>query len=457
MYGNDHTFGKSYPDAWQRMAATSSGQFRSPQGLFSFTTVYPLQHVVGNGVRERMAEADKKYYWKVVAHLTPPRLQATPSNFLGRHLPLYLTMFALLAIASLLLARASVRHRHTTAQLDFERRFRKVLEGVDLLAVGLDAQGSIAFCNNALLQLAGRQRQAVIGQDWFETFVPQAQREHSKTLFHGMVSEETVPKRRESAIQTRTGEQRLISWNDTLLFDPHGQVIGVTCIGDDITEARQSEEQLRKLSRAVEQSPSTVIITGTDGTIEYVNPKFTELTGYGLDEVRGKNPRILKSGETSSAEYRYLWETITAGGEWRGVFHNKKKNGELYWEATCISPIRNAQGEITHFIAVKEDITERMRLEERFRRVVEATPNGIMMVNREGKIVLANFQTQRIFGYAREELIGQPVEMLIPERYRAAHPRYRSALFAEGKGLAMGIGQNLYGRRKDGKEVPLEI
>lgn len=125
----------------------------------------------------------------------------------------------------------------------------------------------------------------------------------------------------------------------------------------------QTEDQLRKLSRAVEQSPSTVMITDLHGNIEYVNPKFTAVTGYTFEEVRGKNPRFLKSGETPPEEYSRLWQTITAGGEWRGEFHNVRKNGELYWEMASISPIKNADGAITHFLAVKEDITARKKAE----------------------------------------------------------------------------------------------
>jgi PAS domain S-box-containing protein len=112
----------------------------------------------------------------------------------------------------------------------------------------------------------------------------------------------------------------------------------------------------------VEQSPSIVIITNNKGCIEYVNPKFTQVTGYTLEEMSGENPRTLKSGETSPEEYRHLWQTITDGQEWRGEFHNRKKSGELYWESASISPIRNTDGEISHFVAVKEDITERKRL-----------------------------------------------------------------------------------------------
>jgi PAS domain S-box-containing protein len=114
----------------------------------------------------------------------------------------------------------------------------------------------------------------------------------------------------------------------------------------------------------VEQSPTTVIITDTKGNIEYVNPKFTQLTGYTFKETIGQNPRILKSGKTPPEEYERLWEAITSGRDWHGEFCNKKKNGELYWESASISPIRNAEGVITHFVGIKEDITERKNMEE---------------------------------------------------------------------------------------------
>ena len=129
-------------------------------------------------------------------------------------------------------------------------------------------------------------------------------------------------------------------------------------------EVAQLANSLRTISRATEQSPASVVITDTQGAIEYANPKFTQVTGYAFDEVRGQNPRVLKSGEMPEETYRQLWATITAGNEWRGEFHNKKKNGELFWEAASISPVRSPDGRITHYVAVKEDITERKRMEE---------------------------------------------------------------------------------------------
>jgi len=137
----------------------------------------------------------------------------------------------------------------------------------------------------------------------------------------------------------------------------------------EITGRERRELELRKVSLVVEQSPNVVLITDTQGNIEYVNPMFTLLTGYTREEAIGKNPRILKSGKTPPERYKRLWWTITSGTEWRGEFCNKKKNGELYWESAFISSIKNAAGDITHFIAIAEDTTERRRAEERIQHL----------------------------------------------------------------------------------------
>jgi PAS domain S-box-containing protein len=129
-------------------------------------------------------------------------------------------------------------------------------------------------------------------------------------------------------------------------------------------DRKQTEEKIRQLSQAVEQSPVTIVITNINGEIEYANPKFVETTGYTIEEVVGKNPRFLKSGHTSTNEYTELWQTLSGGKEWHGEFHNKKKDGSFFWESATISPIINAQGESTHFIAIKEDITERKIAEQ---------------------------------------------------------------------------------------------
>jgi len=128
---------------------------------------------------------------------------------------------------------------------------------------------------------------------------------------------------------------------------------------------KKDEETLSKLSAAVEQSPTSIIITNQKGIIEYVNPKFEEISGYRSDEVIGKNPRILSSGTTSHSQYKQLWKTITSGNTWHGEFHNIRKDGSFFWEQAAISPIYSKAGELTHFIAIKEDINARKEVEHR--------------------------------------------------------------------------------------------
>ena len=130
----------------------------------------------------------------------------------------------------------------------------------------------------------------------------------------------------------------------------------------DVTERIRSENQLKKLNVAVEQSPAIVLITDPDGKIEYVNPAFTKVTGYSAEEAIGQNPSILKSGLMSQTVYEELWKTILAGDEWHGELQNKKKNGELYWDQAVISAIRNKEKVITNFVAVKVDITEQKKM-----------------------------------------------------------------------------------------------
>ena len=177
-------------------------------------------------------------------------------------------------------------------------------------------------------------------------------------------------------------------------------------------ERRQIQDELLTLSSAVKQSPSTAVITDMNGNIEYVNPNFTELTGYTSREVIGKNPRILKSGETSLEEYKRLWNTITSGKAWRGEFHNKRKDGSLYWEDASISPVKNSEGGIVHFVKVAKDVTERKKAEEEIEslsRFPSENPDPVLRIATDGKVLYANDAGKEIF----KVRVGEKV----PERY----------------------------------------
>jgi PAS domain S-box-containing protein len=184
-----------------------------------------------------------------------------------------------------------------------------------------------------------------------------------------------------------------------------------TTLNTSHTETLASGQALaqrdRLLMHALEHSPATIIITDSDGRIVYANPKFVETTGYAISEVIGQNPRVLKSGITASADYRKLWKTILSGKSWRGNFRNRRKDGSLYWERASISPVFGGEGKITHFMAVKEDITELMEAELASRRSVSmfksmftALPFPVMLVDSGGFLQYANQAAELLCGIA---------------------------------------------------------
>ncbi len=212
--------------------------------------------------------------------------------------------------------------------------------------------------NKAFAELTGLKE--VVGKKVSEA-IPGI-READPELFeiYGRVAATGRPERFETYV-TALGQ-----WFSIAVYCPvEGQFVAVF---DAITERKKTEENLRYLSRVVEQSPIAIVITDPHGAIEYVNAHFTEMTGYTAEDVLGKTPRVLKYAETTSAQFEELWRTVTAGGRWCGDFCNRKKNGEMFWERATIFPMLDGQGKITRYVGVKEDITERRLLEEQLRR-----------------------------------------------------------------------------------------
>ena len=164
------------------------------------------------------------------------------------------------------------------------------------------------------------------------------------------------------------GRETWVSTTKVPLRDVGGNIVGTFGVSRDITERRRAEAERARLVTAIEQSAEGVVITNTTGDIEYVNPSFTRITGYGREEALGQNLRILKSGHHDPVFYQRLWATILRGEIWHGELINRRKDGTIYTEEQNIAPVRDARGEITHFIVTKQDVTERKRLEEQFRQ-----------------------------------------------------------------------------------------
>ena len=395
-------------------------------------------------------------------------------------------------------------HENITVRKQVEESLReerekaqKYLNTAGVLMLALDRDGVVTLINQKGCEILGYPAEEIIGKNWIQTFLPKAVREEMQSTFQKLISNDVESQTYyENAILTESGEERLMAWHNTLVLDEHGQVISSLSSGEDITDRKraeaelraseerfrqlaeniqeafwmmdvesgreiymsaavetiwgrpisslmyepqafitsvfsedrvavmnaierekngekvqleyriirpdgtlrwiwdrafpifddsgkvkriagisaditermQVEQELRKLSRAVEQSGSTILITDTSGNIEYVNPKFTQTSGYSAEEAIGQTPRLLKSGITSEEEYKQLWQTISGGNEWHGELLNKKKDGTLFWESVTISPVLNDRREITHFVGVKEDITERKQNELEIRR-----------------------------------------------------------------------------------------
>ena len=263
--------------------------------------------------------------------------------------------------------------RDTTRRKEIENENLKQAEFLDRLIETIplplfykNKEGQYLGFNKAFEQLIGKSRESMVGKTVFDLGYGDLAR-----IYHKMDTELLKhPGRQtyEGVLKNSKGKLRNMIFDKATFNDHRGKVAGLIGIITDITERKKTEEQMRKLTSAVEQSPSSVVITDLEGNIEYINPKFTEITGYTSEETLGKNPRFLKSGETPPFEYQNMWRTISSGKEWRGRFHNRKKTGELFWESATISPIKDSQGKITHYIGIKEDITEKIKLEEQFQQ-----------------------------------------------------------------------------------------
>jgi PAS domain S-box-containing protein len=238
-----------------------------------------------------------------------------------------------------------------------KRHYRELLallpEGVGIT----DLDENLVFVNDAFAKILGYELNDLRGMNVFnlvsEEDADVLRRENSERLSGVSSAYEIEMKRKD-------GTPIVVRVSAVPRKDENDNVIGTVAVVIDVTKEKETEQELRKLSRAVEQSPTSVVITDSEGTIEYVNPRFSVLTGYTLREAVGENPRILKSGLTPAETYEDLWRTLKEGRSWRGLFVNKKKNGDLYWEDAWISPIFSSEGNVTNYVAVKEDITQRI-------------------------------------------------------------------------------------------------
>ena len=305
---------------------------------------------------------------------------------------------------------------------------------IDHAAIGIyciDNNGRIQEANQQACESLGYSRQELHALSIYDidpSFTPELwQQYHKNMIAHRAGTMETLHRRKDGSIFPVEVTVNYLEYE--------GRTLSYSFVRD-ITERKRHEDELRKLSQAVEQSPAAVVLTNPQGLIEYANPKFSQITGYTLEEVRGKNSRFLKSGETSSEEYGKLWETIKAGHEWHGEFHNRRKDGTFFWEQASISPVRDDTGNISHFLAIKEDITERKRYQEQLQHLAthddltglanralmqDRLEQSILFAKRSGRLVavlLLDLDRFKIINDSLGHSFGDSLLQIIADRLR---------------------------------------
>ncbi len=275
-----------------------------------------------------------------------------------RNIPIYNELGELVAIEGI--ARDITGYKEAMEALqESEKEYRRLINGMNETIWIVDLEGRVLDVNRAAVKTLGYSRPELKenGLGLIDKYL----KEEEVMQLVGLMKEDKFQVF-ETEHTTKDGRVFPVEISSSLIKYRGEEVI--LSVARDISDRRKIEDELKLVNRSVEQSPVSIVVTNSEGIIEYVNSAFSKVTGYLPEEVKGKNPRILKSGEQPEWVYKNLWNTILAGKEWIGELMNKKKSGELYWANVSISPVLNSRGEITHFVSAREDITEKKKMIE---------------------------------------------------------------------------------------------
>ncbi|NTV10110.1 MAG: PAS domain S-box protein, partial [Zoogloea sp.] len=310
--------------------------------------------------------------------------------------------------------------------------YRHLLERMPVFVAELAAGGEILHLNAAAESMLGWSAAEMRGKSWLSLLLPHGDQTQLPRL-HELFAAGREVSGCKSGLRTRDGAPRWLEWNTCNMPGLEGDDVGRICFGTDVTAQVRSEDRLRLQVAALEAAANAIMITDANGTIEWVNHAFSVLTGYSNDEAVGRNPReLVKSAEQGAQTYAELWGTIGAGQVWRGELVNRRKDNTTYHEDMTITPVADGKGVVRHFVAVKQDVTQRkatereleahrnylealvrrrtMELEiseSRARHILESSAAGLFGMDREGRINFVNPAACRMLGYASADLVGK--------------------------------------------------
>ncbi len=339
-----------------------------------------------------------------------------------------------------------------------EDKYRMLVDSIND-GIVISQQGEFIFYNNRFAEILGYEPEEMRNINYRKIYSRRGL-EILMERFEKRQLGKYVPDRYETYFLKKDGKEIVVEINVSIIeYDGNPASFAVI---RDITEQKEAINEILKLSRALDQSSSSIIITDIHSRIEYVNPRFTKITGYQKEDLLGKKMSFLKSGVNPTDTYQELWETIIQGENWYGELQNKRKSGQLFWEKVSISPIRDNNGIIIHYVAIRDDITDQKQQEvelreneEKLRSITDSASDAIVMVDHEALVRFWNPSAEKILGFKKEEILGKNFfDMVVPQEYKEKFEiqsfdgRFPKELL--GSGFEISVLQ------KNGGEIPIE-
>jgi PAS domain S-box-containing protein len=342
-----------------------------------------------------------------------------------------------------------------------ELKFKSLVESTSDMIWETNIQGKYTYVSPQFEKLLGYKPEEVVGTSPFSYIrndnMPAIINQSDAIVAQGVAFSSLVNK-----YIHQDGSILYFETSGVPVTDVHGRLSGYRGISRDITKRYKAEIELHKLSWIVQQSPISILLTDLDGNIEYANDAVSHASGYSLEEIYGKNPSIFKSNQTSESDYKVLWENLLAGNKWAGTFLSKRKDGSLYWESAVIQPVKDANGIITNYLGIKEDITKRVNAEhalteseKRYRGLFEASPDAILLADTEtGMLIDANSTACLMLGYSHEQIRTLHQSQVHPERL---HLESRQLFKTHTQKPSIQTPTESIIVKSDGTKIPVEI